>query len=72
MELWALHTIVEGTVSLSELEREHPILGQRLKDFVERVNRCCRDAYHRFSTCIDDVLTLSSRPIAAASGSRRK
>src|SRR5471030_2105494 len=59
MELWALQNIADGTFSLAELERQHPILGRNLKDFVTTVNRCCRDAYQRFSICLDDVLTLS-------------
>jgi hypothetical protein len=58
MELWALQGIADGTVSLAELESQHPILGRNLKDFVTTVNRCCRDAYQRFSTCLDEVLTL--------------
>lgn len=58
MELWALQSIATGTVSLAELEEKHPILGRNFKDFVTTINRCCRDAYQRFSTCLDDVLTL--------------
>jgi hypothetical protein len=62
MELWALQTIAEGTVSLAELERNHPILGRNFKGFVSTINRCCRDAYQRFSSCLDDVLTLPNAP----------
>src|SRR5215470_2292436 len=61
MQLEALQTIVEGTVSLAELEKAHPILGRNFKNFVTTVNRCCQDAYERFSICLNDVLTLSTR-----------
>jgi hypothetical protein len=63
MELHALQGIADGTVSLAELERQHPIIGRNFNDFVTTVNRCCRDAYERFSSCLDDVLTL---PIEAS------
>jgi hypothetical protein len=62
MELWALQSIADGTVSLAELEREHPTMGGNFKKFVDTINRCCRDAYNRFSTCLDDVLTLPIEP----------
>jgi hypothetical protein len=62
MELWALQTIAEATVSLAELEQKHPVLGRQLKDFVSTINRCCRAAYERFSTYLDEVLTLPSAP----------
>lgn len=61
MELWALQSIADGTVSLAELEAEHPVLGRNLKDFISTINRCCRDAYERFSSCLDDVLTLPNK-----------
>lgn len=62
MELYALQNIAEGTVSLEELERENPILGRNLKHFVETVNGCCRKAYDRLSSRLDDVLTLPAEP----------
>jgi hypothetical protein len=68
VELYALQRIAEGTASLAALEQEHPILGRNLKDFVTTVNRCCRDAYERFATCLDDVLTLPAEPSEAAKG----
>jgi len=66
MELWALQNIAEGTASLAELEQQHPILGRNFKHFVTTVNRCCRDAYERFSICLDDVLVLPNQPSEAA------
>lgn len=66
MDLSALQYIADGTVSLAELERKNPVLGRNFKDFVVTINRCCRDAYERFSTCLDDVLTLPSKPSEAA------
>lgn len=60
MELRALQSIAAGIESLAELERRHPVLGANLEAFVETVNDCCREAYQRFSTCLDDVLTLPS------------
>jgi hypothetical protein len=68
MELQALQFIADGTVSLAELEQQHPILGRNLKDFVTTINRCCRDAYQRFSTCLDDVLILPIQPTTAEKG----
>jgi hypothetical protein len=61
MELRALQAIAEGTESLAVLEGEHPILGKQFKDFVTTVDNCCRKAYERFSTSLDDVLTLSPK-----------
>jgi hypothetical protein len=48
-----------GTDSLAELEKANPILGERLKDFVNTIVSCCRKAYERFSDALDGVLTLS-------------
>jgi len=58
MYLRTLQTIVEGTDSLAELERENPVIGAQLKDFVTRLNDDCRRAYERLSACLDAVLTL--------------
>lgn len=62
MELWALQQLADGTASLAELEKKHPVLGGNLKHFVTTINRCCHDAYSRFSACLDDVLTLPINP----------
>jgi len=62
VELWALQNIADGTASLAELERQNPLIGKKFKYFVETINRCCREAYERFSICLDDVLTMSRRP----------
>jgi hypothetical protein len=58
MQLWALQSIAQGIKSLAELEALHPVLGAELKTFVLTINRCCRDAYLRFSRYLDDVITL--------------
>jgi hypothetical protein len=68
MELWALQSIAEGTASLAELEKKHPILGRNLKNFVATVDRCCRDAYERVAASLDDVLTLPSIPSDKSEG----
>jgi internalin A len=62
MELRYLQFIADGTDSLAELERANPVLGERLKDFVNTIDSCCREAYERFSVALGDVLTLSSNP----------
>src|SRR5262245_25742651 len=62
MKLQALQNIADGIVSLAELERKHPVLGRNFKDFVDTINHCCRKAYKRLSTCLDDVLKLPSNP----------
>jgi hypothetical protein len=58
MELWALQVIADGTVSLAELEQQDPILGRNFKDFVTTINPCCPHAYERFSTWLEEILTL--------------
>ena len=60
MELRNLHVIVEGLESLSAIEREHPVLGKQLFDFVDSVGGCCEKAYDRLSKALSNVRTLSS------------
>lgn len=62
MELWAFQQITEGMDSLAQLEEVNPVLGKKLKDFVDRVSRCCVVAYERFSSSLDSVLTLPLHP----------
>jgi hypothetical protein len=57
--LTTLQHIADGTDSLAEVERQNPIIGAQLRDFVVRLNNDCRTAYERLSACLDSVLTLS-------------
>ena len=65
MELHTLQDIAEGVASLSELERSHPVLGRRMRDFVGTIESCCNEGYNRFSSSLNSVLTLSDRPTKA-------
>lgn len=61
MELKNLHTIVEGLESLSAIEKEHPVLGKKLFDFVNEVSSCCEIAYNRLSRALGNVRNLSTK-----------
>ncbi|MEX6690034.1 hypothetical protein QTN47_21170 [Danxiaibacter flavus] len=61
MELYNLHTIVDGLESLAAIEKEHPVIGKQLFDFVNEVNSCCEMAYNRLSQALGNVRNLSSQ-----------
>lgn len=61
MELHNLHTIVDGLESLSAIEKEHPVLGKQLFDFVNEVSGSCELAYDRLSQALGKVRNLSSQ-----------
>jgi hypothetical protein len=61
MELHNLHTIVDGLESLSAIEKEHPVLGKQLFNFVTEVSECCDLAYNRLSRALGNVRNLSSQ-----------
>ena len=58
MQLWSLQQIAKGMNSLEELEKIHPVLGDELGTFVKTINRCCRAAYSRFESYLDQVITI--------------
>jgi hypothetical protein len=64
MELMHLRVIVEGLDSLAEIEKEHPVLGEKLLNFVKDVRDLCKQAYERLSKALGEVRNLPSKPSA--------
>jgi hypothetical protein len=62
MQLSHLQEIVGGLNSLSDLEKEHPVLGDQLCSFVREVRDCCAEGYGRLSAALGEVLALPASP----------
>jgi hypothetical protein len=62
MELLTLRALVKGVNSLSEIEKEHPLIGKQFKNFLAELQRCCEDAYGRLSQTLGVVRQVSDKP----------